>query len=98
MASLKIALLTSLLCIILGVGVMIGGGIAIPLVNSAIDNLQSTASSYLQQADLALASAQNAINSTQATLVLLNPNVSLPAGSGQLVSNAEVTFLPLATD
>jgi len=92
MANLRIALLTSLLCITLGTGIIVGGGIALPLLNSAIENLQSTASSYLQQADNVLANAQNAINSTQVTLLYLTPNTndSLPvlADSSQSASSA----------
>ena len=92
MASLKIALMTSLLCMILGIGVIVGGGVALPLLNSAIGNLQTNASNYLQQADNVLANAQNAINSTQVTLLYLSPNTNetLPslADNSQSASNA----------
>ena len=76
----------------LGIGVIVGGVIALPLANTAIDNLQNKASNYLQQAEDFLASAQNAINTTQVTLLFLSPstNESLPflADSSQLASNA----------
>ena len=92
MKSLTVALLTGILCMGLGLGVIIGGGVALPLLNSVIDNLQNKASNSLQQADAALANAQNAINSTQVTLLVLNPNSneSLPAlaEDGQSASNA----------
>jgi hypothetical protein len=91
MTEMKVVLFSSLLCIMLGLGVIIGGVVALPLTNSAIDNLQTKASNYLQQAKDFLASAQNAINSTQVTLLYLSPssNESLTslADSGQLASN-----------
>jgi hypothetical protein len=88
MAEMKIVLFTSLLCILLGLGVIIGAGIAYPYISSSLDTLQTTVSTYLSKADAALLSAQNAINSTQVTLLYLNSaaNISLPAlsSSGQL--------------
>jgi hypothetical protein len=92
LAGMKIALITSLICMMLGLAVIIGGAIALPLINSAIDGLQNTASNYLIKAENVLSSAQNAINSTQVTLIYLNSgaNVTSPslADSGQLTSNA----------
>ncbi len=91
MVEMKIVLITGVLCIIVGLGIIIGGGIAIPYINSSIDNLQTTTSNYLSQADNALSSAINAINSTQVTLVYLTSatNISLPQlnSSSQLTSN-----------
>ncbi|MGD6853289.1 MAG: hypothetical protein ACQCN6_14620 [Candidatus Bathyarchaeia archaeon] len=80
MANLKIALLTSIICIILGIGIIIGGAIALPLINSTLDNLQTQVQGYLEQANNALSSAQNAINSTEITLFYLSSatNISLP--------------------
>jgi hypothetical protein len=88
---MKIVLLTGILCVIVGLGVIIGGGIAIPIINSTIDRNQATAQNYLAQANDAITSAMNAINNTQVTLVYLTSatNFSLPelVNTGQLTSN-----------
>ncbi len=88
---MKIVLLTGILCVIVGLGVIIGGGIAIPIINSTIDSIQASAQNYLAQANDAITSAINAINNTQVTLVYLTSatNFSLPelVNTGQLTSN-----------
>ncbi|MCW3999922.1 MAG: hypothetical protein NWE93_06765 [Candidatus Bathyarchaeota archaeon] len=88
MAELKLVLITSILCILLGVGVIVGAAIAYPLLSSPIDNLEATVSSTLTKADSALQRAQTALTSTRATLVSLTrvTNLSLPSlnRSGQL--------------
>jgi hypothetical protein len=88
LAEMRLALFTSVLCILLGLGVIIGAAVAYPYISSALDNLQVTASTYLTKADSALLNAQDAINSTQVTLLYLTSatNISLPAlgSSGQL--------------
>jgi hypothetical protein len=88
---MKIVLLTGILCVIVGLGVIIGGGIAIPYINSAIDSVQASAQNYLSQANDVITSAMNAINNTQVTLVYLTSttNISLPdlSSSSQLTSN-----------
>ncbi len=80
MADLEIALLTSIICIVLGVGIIVGGAIALPIINSTLDNLQTQVQGYLEQANNALSSAQNAINSTQVTMFYLSSasDISLP--------------------
>ena len=92
MTEMKVVLFSSLLCMMLGLGVIVGGGVALPLTNSAIDNLQNKAQTISSKPNDFLASAQNAINSTQVTLLYLSPstNESLPslADNGQLASNA----------
>jgi peptidoglycan hydrolase CwlO-like protein len=96
MAEMKITLLTSVICLVLGFGVIIGAAIALPYINGALNNLQNTASTLLTKADNSLSSAQNAINSTQVTLLYLSDatNASLPAlsTSGRL-TNAIATNL-----
>lgn len=91
MAEMKITLLTSIICLVLGIGVIIGAAIALPYINGALNNLQNTTSNLLTKADNSLSSAQNAINSTQVTLLYLSDatNVSLPAlsNSGRLTGN-----------
>jgi hypothetical protein len=88
---MKIVFFTSVLCIIVGLGLIVGGGIAIPIVNSVINDVQTTAATYLSQAEAAISSAINAINNTRVTLVYLNTavNFSLPdlSSSSQLTSN-----------
>jgi peptidoglycan hydrolase CwlO-like protein len=88
---MKIVFFTSILCIIVGLGLIIGGGVAIPIVNSIINDVQAKAASYLSQASDAITSAINAINNTRVTLVYLNSavNFSLPdlSSSSQLTSN-----------
>ncbi len=88
---MKIVFFTSILCIIVGLGIIIGGGIAIPIINSALDGLQASAQNYLSQANDAITSAMNAINNTQVTLFYLTSktNISLPdlSGSSQLTSS-----------
>ena len=91
MTDMKIPFFTGIICIILGIGIIIGAGIALPIINNTLNNLQSNASALLTKADNALLSAQNAINSTQVTLLYLSDatNVSLPAlsNSGELTGN-----------
>jgi hypothetical protein len=91
MAELKVTLLTSIICIVLGLGVIIGAAIALPYINGALNNLQNTASTLLARADNSLSSAQNAINSTQVTLLYLSDtaNASLPSlsTSGRLTGS-----------
>jgi uncharacterized protein YoxC len=88
---MKIVFFTSVLCIIVGLGLIVGGGIAVPFINSALDNLQTQVSGYLSQANEAVSSAINAINNTQVTLFYLNSatNISLPSldSSSQLTSS-----------
>lgn len=88
---MKLALFSSILCIILGIGIVVGGAIAYIPVNSALNDLESTAVSYLAKADNALLSAQQAINSTQSGLRILGSdvNLSLPSltVSGELTRN-----------
>lgn len=81
MAEMRITLLTSIICLVLGIGVIIGAAIALPYINGALNNLQNTASNLLTKADNSLTSAQNAINSTQVTLLYLSDtaNASLPS-------------------
>jgi hypothetical protein len=81
MAEMKITLLTSIICLVLGIGVIIGAAIALPYINGALNNLQNTTSNLLTKADNSLSSAQNAINSTQVTLLYLSDtaNASLPS-------------------
>ncbi|XHH08603.1 MAG: hypothetical protein ACFCUE_13690 [Candidatus Bathyarchaeia archaeon] len=90
MAEMKIVLLTGILCIIVGLGIIIGGAVAIPYINSSIDSIQTTASNYLAQAHDAITNAVDAINSTQVTLIYLTSatNLSLPqlGNSSQLTS------------
>jgi len=91
MTEMKIPFFTGIICVILGIGVIIGAGVALPIINNTLNDLQSNASALLTRADNALLSAQNAINSTQVTLLYLSDatNVSLPAlsSSGELTSN-----------
>jgi hypothetical protein len=91
MTDMKIPFFTGIVCIVLGIGIIVGAGVALPFINSTLNNLQSTVSAYLTKADNALLSAQNAINSTQVTLLYLRDatNISLPAlsSSGELTSN-----------
>lgn len=91
LADLKIALLTSIICIVLGIGIIVGGAIALPIINSALDSLQVQVADYLTQANNALLGAQNAINSTQVTMFYLSSasNTSVPdlSGTSQLTSN-----------
>ncbi len=91
MTDMKIPFFTGIICIILGIGIIIGAGIALPIINNTLNNIQSTASAYLTKADNALLSAQNAINSTQVTLLYLSDatNISIPAlsSSGELTGN-----------
>ncbi len=91
LAEMKLALFSSILCIILGLGIIIGGGVAYPYISSALDNLQTNVSGYLTKANNSLANAQGAINSTQVTLISLRSaaNVSLAplTRSGQLTGN-----------
>lgn len=88
---MKIVFFTGILCVIIGLGIIVGGGIAIPYINSSIDNIQSTVSDYLVQAENTISSSINAINNTQVTLVYLTSatNVSLPSlnFSSQLTSS-----------
>jgi hypothetical protein len=88
---LKIVFFTGILCVIVGLGVIIGGGIAMPIINSTIDSIQATTQNYLSQANDAITSAINAINNTAVTLVYLTSatNFSLPQliNSSQLTSN-----------
>lgn len=89
MAEMKIVLFTGVICIIVGLSIIIGGGIAVPYVNSSIDSLQLTAANYLAQTRDTVSSAINALNNTQATLVYLTSaaNISLP----QLDSSSQLT-------
>jgi hypothetical protein len=91
MAEMKITLLTSIICLVLGIGVIIGAAIALPYINGALSNLQNTTSNLLTKADNSLSSAQNAINSTKVTLLYLSDatNVSLPSlGTSGRLTNA----------
>ena len=91
MTDMKISFFTGIICVILGIGIIIGAGVALPIINNTLNNLQSNASALLTRADNALLSAQNAINSTQVTLLYLSDatSVSLPAlsSSGELTGN-----------
>ncbi len=91
MTEMKIPFFTGIICVILGIGVIIGAGVALPIINNTLNDLQSNASALLTRADNALLSAQNAINSTQVTLLYLSDatNISLPAlsSSGELTGN-----------
>lgn len=91
MAELKIVLFTGILCVIVGLGIIVGGGIAIPYINSSIDGLQASAEDYLSQTVTAISSAIDAINNTQVTLVYFTSatNISLPqlSLSSQLTSS-----------
>jgi uncharacterized protein YoxC len=88
---MKLALFSSVLCIILGVAIAVGAGAAYPFINSALNNLESTAASYLARADSALLNAQEAVNSTRDSLTVLSSatSVSLPTltSSSQLANN-----------
>ena len=88
MTEMKIPFFTGIICVILGIGIIIGAGVALPIINNTLNDLQSNASALLTRADNALLSAQNAINSTQVTLLYLSDatSVSLPAlsSSGEL--------------
>jgi methyl-accepting chemotaxis protein len=86
---MKIVFFTGIICVILGLGIIIGGGIAIPYINSTLDSLQASAQNYLSQANDALTSAINAINNTKATLVYATSatNFSLP----QLIDTSQLT-------
>ena len=98
---MKLAFFSSVLCIILGLGIVIGGAIAYPFVNSALNDLETTAANTLNRANNALLSAQGAINSTQVTLVYLNTatNVSLPSleRTGQLTGNIANNLTAIAS-
>lgn len=95
MAELTITLLTSVICIVLGVGIIIGAAVAYPFIDSTLNNLQTTTSNSLAKADSAISSAGDAINQTQGTLGFLSSasNISVPALSatsqltGSIASN-----------
>jgi hypothetical protein len=91
MVEMKLALMGSLLCIIVGLGIIVGAGLAYPFINSTLNNVQNTVSDLLQQANKTIVFAQKTINSTQSTLTIgaVATNVSLPAliNSSQLTSN-----------
>lgn len=98
---LKIAFLTSLLCVIVGLGLIVGAAIAYPLINKPITNLQTRTSNYLTQASNALTSAQQAINSTQVTLLYLssgsNSSLSALVNSSQLASRIANNLTAIAS-
>jgi uncharacterized phage infection (PIP) family protein YhgE len=93
MTELRIVFLSSLLCIILGVGVIIGGAVAVPVANNAINSVQATALNYLQQADNTLSNAQNTINTTLTTLIrissAINDSLSSLTDNIQLINNID---------
>jgi septation ring formation regulator EzrA len=91
MTDMKLTLATSLFCVILGIGIIISTGVAYPIINTPLNNLETTIANYLQQANNTLLSSQETINSTQSALEIgiTATNITAPslAASSQLTSN-----------
>ena len=78
---MKLAFFSSLLCIIVRIGLIVGAGIAYPLINSPLSNLETRITNILSQTSNSVSIGQKTINATQVTLEYLSStaNISLPA-------------------